>query len=158
MLINLYEYNQWANGRILEQAEKVAEEQWTDRRDAEGRSLQEILAHSLRTERVWRLLSAHGMIREGDLPEMEELGTVEALREFGETESELIQVLLRDWSDDSFDEDVLVTRWDGKTYPLTRWKMLHHCLMHSMQHRSEAALLLTEYGHSPGDIDYLFFI
>ncbi|MFN2277694.1 MAG: DinB family protein [Candidatus Promineifilaceae bacterium] len=158
MLITLFEYNQWANGRVLDQAEKVTDAQWTAEPDPEGRSLQEILAHYVRTERVWRLLSAHGMIRDGDLPDIEELGTVEALREFSEAEAELMQVLLQDWSDDSFDEEVMVTRWDGKTYPIVRWQMLQHLLLHSMQHRSEAALLLTEFGHSAGDIDFLFFI
>ncbi|MFN2181898.1 MAG: DinB family protein [Candidatus Promineifilaceae bacterium] len=158
MLITLFEYNQWANGRVLDQAEKVTDAQWTAEPDPEGRSLQEILAHYIRTERVWRLLSAHGMIRDGDLPDIEELGTVEALREFSEAEAELMQVLLQDWSDDSFDEEVMVTRWDGKTYPIVRWQMLQHLLLHSMQHRSEAALLLTEFGHSAGDIDFLFFI
>jgi len=158
MLITLFEYNQWANVRVLDQAEKVTDAQWTAEPDPEGRSLQEILAHYVRTERVWRLLSAHGMIRDGDLPDIEELGTVEALREFSEAEAELMQVLLQDWSDDSFDEEVMVTRWDGKTYPIVRWQMLQHLLLHSMQHRSEAALLLTEFGHSAGDIDFLFFI
>jgi uncharacterized damage-inducible protein DinB len=89
---------------------------------------------------------------------LDELGTVETLREFSEAEAELMGILLNDWSDDSFDEEVLVTRWDGKTYPLVRWQMLQHLLLHSMQHRSEAALMLTDYGHSPGDIDFLFFI
>ena len=158
MLITLFEYNQWANGRVLDQAEKVTDAQWTAEPDPEGRSLQEILAHYIRTERVWRLLSAHGMIRDGDLPDIEELGTVEALRGFSEAEAELMGILLNDWSDDSFDEEVMVTRWDGKTYPIVRWQMLQHLLLHSMQHRSEAAVLLTDFGHSPGDIDFLFFI
>jgi hypothetical protein len=28
---------------------------------------------------------------------------------------------------------------------------------HATQHRSEAALLMTESGHSPGNLDYLIF-
>ena len=158
MLIKEFAYNHWANGRILDQAENG------DGRTVgvEGRSgrpqPRELLAPFFSIERVWRLLSAHGLIREGEIPGMDQLANVAALRAFSDTEAQYMDVLLRDWSDDSFSEEVLVTRWDGRTYPLVRWHMLHHLLMHSMQHRSEAAVLLTQYGRSPGDIDFLFFL
>jgi uncharacterized damage-inducible protein DinB len=158
MLTKEFEYNYWANGRILDQVENVNDEQWTAKVDPEGRSLHEILAHLFSVERVWRLLSAHGLIQEGEIPGPDQLTTVAALRELSELEAEYMDVLLQDWSDEAFTEEVLVTRWDGKTYPMVRWHMLHHLLTHSTQHRSEAAMLLTEYGHSPGDIDFLFFL
>ena len=158
MLIKQFAYNDWANGRILDQAELVSEEQWTAKVDPEGRSLHEILVHMIAVERIWRLLSAHGLIQEGEIPGREQLSTVAALRDFGQAEAEFMEILLSDWSEESFTEKVLVRRWDGKTTPMVRWHMLQHLLLHSMQHRSEAALLLTEYGRSPGDIDFLFFL
>ena len=158
MLIKEFDYNYWANGRILDQAKNVNDEQWMAKVDPEGRSLHEILAHLFSVECVWRLLSAHGLIQEGEIPGPDQLSTVAELRAFSDTEAEYMAVLLKDWSEDSFSEEVLVTRWDGKTYPMVRWHMLRHLLTHSMQHRSEAAMLLTEYGRSPGDIDFLFFL
>lgn len=38
-----------------------------------------------------------------------------------------------------------------------RWHCLYHVVNHGMQHRSEAAHLLTAYGQSPGDIDFSLF-
>jgi uncharacterized damage-inducible protein DinB len=33
-----------------------------------------------------------------------------------------------------------------------------HVVLHGMQHRSEAAAILTDYGQSPGDIDLIVFL
>jgi uncharacterized damage-inducible protein DinB len=158
MLIKQFEYNLWANGRILDQAEKVTPEEWSAKEDAEGRSLHELLFHLFTVERVWRLLSAHGLIQDGEIPDRDQLPDVGSLREFSESEAAYMGILLKDWSEEAFEEEVLVTRWDGKTYPMVRWHMLEHMLLHSMQHRSEAATVLTELGHSPGNIDFLFFL
>ena len=38
------------------------------------------------------------------------------------------------------------------------WQVIVHVVHHGMQHRSEAALLLTHFGHSPGDIDMVFWL
>jgi uncharacterized damage-inducible protein DinB len=38
------------------------------------------------------------------------------------------------------------------------WHLLVHVLNHGTQHRSEAALLLTSYGQSPGDLDLILFL
>ena len=37
------------------------------------------------------------------------------------------------------------------------WHFLMAALLHTMQHRSEAAVLLTAYGQSPGDFDFIMF-
>ena len=40
---------------------------------------------------------------------------------------------------------------------LSVWQILLNTHTHNAQHRAEVAQILTEYGCSPGDIDYLFF-
>jgi uncharacterized damage-inducible protein DinB len=37
------------------------------------------------------------------------------------------------------------------------WHILLEVIIHATQHRSEAAALLTGYGQSPGDLDFLPF-
>jgi uncharacterized damage-inducible protein DinB len=38
------------------------------------------------------------------------------------------------------------------------WQLMAHVALHSTQHRAEAAMALTELGHSPGDLDYGHFV
>jgi uncharacterized damage-inducible protein DinB len=44
-------------------------------------------------------------------------------------------------------------RW---AYPL--WQQMIHQVNHATQHRSEAAVMLTQFGFSPGWLDFLLFI
>jgi hypothetical protein len=38
------------------------------------------------------------------------------------------------------------------------WHILLDAIFHALQHRSEAAALLTTYGQSPGDYDFTLFL
>jgi uncharacterized damage-inducible protein DinB len=51
--------------------------------------------------------------------------------------------------------------WDAPGSPsrsLLLWQMLYQVLNHGTQHRSEAAAMLTDRGHSPGMIDFVFYL
>jgi uncharacterized damage-inducible protein DinB len=47
----------------------------------------------------------------------------------------------------------LVFTEDGVRATAPLWKLLIHNLNHATQHRSDAAQMLTDLGHSPGDLD-----
>jgi uncharacterized damage-inducible protein DinB len=38
------------------------------------------------------------------------------------------------------------------------WQTILHVVTHSIQHRSEAAAILTGYGYSPGELDFDLFL
>jgi uncharacterized damage-inducible protein DinB len=39
-----------------------------------------------------------------------------------------------------------------------RWHALMYVILHGVQHRSEAAMLLTEFGQSPGNLDFILYV
>ena len=45
----------------------------------------------------------------------------------------------------------------GVPFENVLWHLLAHVVNHGTQFRSEAAIALTAYGQSPGDLDLLFF-
>ena len=74
----LYEYNYWANARVLQAATKVSREQFVAPARLSQGSLRGALAHTLGTEVVWRLrwqegISVSALPTESDFPTLEAL-------------------------------------------------------------------------------------
>ena len=158
MLVTQFGYNAWANGRILNEAANVDDEQLNMASVVGDRSLLQILAHLARVEKVWRLLAETGDVQPDQLPGDDLLGSVEGIQRVLADEQRQMEAYLAGLEEDDLSAELTITRWDGIKMVMTRWHMLTHLLLHSMQHRSEAAVLETNYGHSPGDIDFLFYV
>ena len=158
MLVTQFGYNAWANGRILNEAAKVDDEQLNMASVVGERSLRQILVHLAQVEKVWRLLAEMGHVERDQLPDDDSLRNVDAIQRVLVEEQHKMGTYLSGLEEDELAAELTITRWDGIKVVMTRWHMLAHLLMHSMQHRSETAVLVTNYGHSPSDIDFLFYV
>ena len=152
-----FAYNAWANKHIFDQAALVTEEQFNEASMVGERSLRQILIHMVQIERVWRLLARDGQVEPSQLPSSESLPSAKAMQAVQTQEQQKMESLLSTLNEADLAAQMTIKRWDGVEVVMMRWHMLSHLLLHSMQHRSEAAVLLTQYGRSPGDIDFLFF-
>lgn len=141
--------------RMVEQAGKLSDAEYHDHPGYGHGSVHDLLFHVLRTDRGWRLGLESGRqqagIRREDFPGLAELQT-----EF-ENEQRAWEALLAQYMEQDIQDNVTLSRLDGKTYSAPRWRILQHLVLHGMQHHTEIAQLLTAKGQSPGDLDFLFF-
>ncbi len=60
-------------------------------------------------------------------------------------------------SDDDAARHLATTGPDGSEFGFPLWQMMQHVANHNTQHRSEIAIMLTEFDCSPGDVDLVFY-
>ena len=149
------EHATWANTRIFAAASSLSPEEFGAPRPEAGASIEEILIHLLESQEVW-IERAFGLPagRERDAAELPATAALQAWSI--ELDGRLHQ---RVWQIGELGLAASVTYTTPRgTWTRPRWQMLHHQAFHQMQHRSELALLLTASGHSPADIDMLYYL
>jgi uncharacterized damage-inducible protein DinB len=155
-ILLLYKYNQWANARILNTAANVTQEQYLAPASFPHGGLRGTLVHALSAEWIWRTRwegsSPTSLLKSEDFPTLESLRT-----RWSEEEGRLMDFV------SAITEERLNSPFDYKNTsgrPFTKivWHVMAHLVNHGTQHRTEAAAILTDLGHSPGDIDLIGFL
>ncbi len=149
----LIQFNYWANGRILQTCQNLTTEQFTQSLEPNPGwgSLRGILVHTLDTEYGWRtvLQAIEDIImNEADFPNV---ASVE--KRWQEEQAAWVQ-FVDSLSDDQLNQGYGVEPESGPKV----WQTIMHVVTHSIQHRAEAAYILTGYGHSPGELDFAVFM
>lgn len=156
-IVTLFDYNYWANGRILNAAARVTAEQFAAVAGLNYGSLCGTLVHILGAEMVWRLRCQEEVVPRS-LPQETEFPTFSALRARWQDEEAAMRGFLATLTDDLLRRTIRYTTTKGITFEHALWQPLIHVVNHGTQHRAEAAMLLTEYGCSPGDVDMILFL
>ncbi len=157
----IYDYNYWANSRILDAASKVTAEQFTTRKSFPFGSLRGTLVHIMDAEYGWRTLFERAP--ESERWEAAELlqrdfPALESIKRRWHEEEDAMRVYLAGLNDDSMTEIVSYLTDEGNKRERALWHCLIHVANHGTQHRSEAAAMLTEFGASPGELDFTIFL
>jgi len=151
----LYDYDYWANERILRAAENVSAAQFVAATESRW-SLRKTLVHTMSAEWLWlsrwRGISPTAGLSEGDFP------TVESVRtrwHAGKQDMRAFQAAL---NDEGLKRVVQYTDTRGQSLAFPLWQLMAHVVNHGTQHRAEAAALLTDWGYSPGNMDLTVFL
>ena len=150
-----YEYNDWANNRILDAAEHVSPEQLTVANDLGWGSLLGALVHTLDAESGWFSFLFGG--EDSGILEPQDFPDIPALRKQWDSQNKETWRCLNTLQDEDLSR--IHTRQRGdRTQDWVLWQTLVHVVNHGTQHRSECAALLTSFGRSPGDMDFTLFL
>ena len=153
-MVLVYEYSFWADRRILATCAQVNDAQYAAV-TALG-SLRATLIHVVFALWAWRLL-LQGNPWPDDLTEAD-LPTLSDLEARWQTERQAMQTYLGSLHDEDLSGIVRYPIEGGIVRERVLWHCLLHVVNHATQHRSEVAMLLTSYGHSPGDLDFTAFL
>lgn len=155
-ILTLYNYNQWANAKILNAASNVTREQYLASASFPHGGLRGTLVHAMFAEWIWRTRW------EGTSPatrlKPEEFPTLEALRVRWAEEEKQLMDFVAGVSEERLNATFNYQNTSGKPFTKILWQVMAHVVNHGTQHRTEAAAILTDLGHSPGDIDMITFL
>ena len=158
MLTTMFDYNAATNVHLLECAANVSDEQLDIPTGYSVGSLRQTLWHTLIVEAGWGRFCRGIEVDRTKPPPIEPTAAIAAFQMFHAQESEQLRSFVAGLRDDDLTATLIRKRPDGTERQFIRWQVLIHILYHSAQHRSEAAELLTRYGQSPGDTDFIFYV
>jgi uncharacterized damage-inducible protein DinB len=151
----LFSYHFDTTERLMDQAGKLPDEQYRDDLGIKWGSVHELLLHILATDNGYRVALETGR-RPAPL-KAEKYPDLDALRGLLAEERAGMSTYLEALSDGMIEEAVELRAGPDRSIALPRWRFLNHMLFHGMQHQADIAARLTKFGHSPGDLDFIFY-
>jgi uncharacterized damage-inducible protein DinB len=154
-LRDLYDYAYAARDRVLAEAARLDDAELKRPGRLSYGTLLGTLVHTLAGEVIW--LARWQGESPGRLLAEEDLPSLDALRRRWSEEETKMRAFLASLDDATLERPLAYRSTSGRPYHEPLWQLLLHVFNHGTQHRSEAALVLSELGRSPGDLDLLFF-
>lgn len=152
---SLYDHSTWANQRIFSATAELTQEQFLEEVGPSYGSLWNTFVHTMSGQWIWlerwRGSSSTALLDQADFPDLSFIRS-----RWEEIKKDTRQYLER-LKADQLDNVISYTTIGGSpgAYPL--WQLIVQQVNHQTQHRSEAAVMLTNFGHSPGDLDLVVY-
>jgi uncharacterized damage-inducible protein DinB len=160
-LEQIYDYNCWANGLVLKYAQMLPEEQFTQETTHSFSSVRDTLVHILFVEWLWReRMRGNPMDVDEAMKSMkpENFPTMDELYHRWFDEELAMRNFLGDMSEEDTQETFKFINLTGRHLEDTRVEGFTQIVLHGMQHRAEIAAMLTDFGFSPGNLDYYLYL
>jgi uncharacterized damage-inducible protein DinB len=150
----LYEYGIWANKKLLDAASALTVEQLRKSFTQYEFTILGSFVHLVSAE--WRWHQSGTGVPLMERPTIEQLPTIDAVRAKWEPlwneRRKFIEALAPERLPLAFEREL-----GGQKRSVILWQALVHVANHGTQHRSEIALMLTDLGYSPGDLDMVYY-
>ena len=149
----LYEFNAWANNRIIEACASLTPEQFTRDLASSFRSVRDTLAHIYGAEWLW-LERWHGRIPSA-LPSADDFPNLDSLQQrLAKMDRNLVDYVAS-LSADDLQRVVPYRTTAGVAQAQPVWQMLQHLTNHSTYHRGQVATLLRQLGSKATSTDLI---
>ncbi len=151
MLLGIGEHAHFVNGKLLDQAAQLS--------DAELDADQPGMFSTIRLTLLHMMQAQHGWLRR--VQQLDPVSpwvettfpTIADLRHHWDTLDAETLAYVATLTDEQLLERIEMRSWSGWVMQAPRWQALVHQAFHQHQHRGELAMVLTNLGHSPGELD-----
>ena len=140
-LIELYEYNYWANKRYLAVAETLNEEQLFRKQGHSWDSVHATLMHMMNSENWW--LQRWNGIPTRPAFTRQEFPAFASIRDHWRGLEADVRAYIASQTDESLSRMVTYKNPQGETFTLPLWNMMVHLPNHNTHHRGELAAMFA---------------
>jgi uncharacterized damage-inducible protein DinB len=155
---SLIAYNEWANQKILEAAGSLSEDEFGRAVSGSHSSVRMTLLHIVRVQDWW-LSVINGKPEASSPPEGYERMSLEEVRRWFTRSHDDLKAYAESLAPERLDAEVSAFHpGENKEYRWPSWQLASHLVNHGSHHRAEAGLMLASLGHSPGDLDFMYFL
>src|SRR6185295_8539444 len=157
---HLFVYTEWANGLVLDTAEKLSEDALRRNVEINHQSILGTLAHMAGAEWIW-LERWHGESVTG--PDVwkewtaEHCGGLEPLRRRWQAIAARRNAYLARLSDADVPRELAFKRLNGEQYSLPLVHQMQHVVNHATLHRGQVVGMIRQQGITPPATDLLFY-
>ena len=152
----LYDYNEYANNRVLEAAARLSGERFAEKQGASFDSVEGNLGHVVAAQMAWLQRWTTG----GNTQPTTQLGAISGLEEIRrayERSHADLRRFLGSLTEEQLEGVLAYTDSRGNAFERVLWQLMVHVANHGSYHRAETAMALTAMGENPGDLDYVYF-
>jgi len=143
---NLFEFNDWANSKIISVLEKV---------NFDDKKTLKILSHIISTQDTWLERLKQTPNYSMDIWEVYSLQEINIL---SKNSYDSWQKFIRKLSNKTIQNNCIYKNSKGKKYSNSYTEIMEHVINHSTYHRGQFNLLLGEQKFDPIAVDYFIFL
>lgn len=154
-LERLYEYGNWANGKLFAVVSQLTPEQFTQTVAGSYGSIRNTLVHIMSAE--WGWLDRCGGPARGPALKPDDYPTVESVMATWSTVQAHVRDFLSRLNDADLDRVIEYSNPRGEKRSMMLGPLMQHAANHGVHHRGQVALLVRALGYTPGNFDLLFY-
>ena len=154
IIAQMYEYGIWANRKLLDKAAALTDEQLRHKFTQGAQPILHTFAHLVGAE--WRWYQSWIGAPLTERLTVDDLPTLDAVRAKWEPLFAERRAFIESLTAERLSQPI-VRKLQGRESSIILWHALVHVANHGTQHRSEIAVMLTDAGYSPGDLDMVWY-